>query len=350
MTTSQSASLVRKDRLKRGNHHMEPKAPLTGGGEAPTERTGFFTPFPQAAIRATRVLVIGDVMLDRYWFGEVERISPEAPVPVVRVARREDRLGGAANVARNVAALGAEVTLAGLTGADEAGEVIQTLAQAAGICTHLVQDTTLHTTLKMRVLGRQQQLLRVDFEQSPHAQRLETMYTQAQELMAGHDVVVLSDYAKGALMGVQDLIARARQAGKTVLVDPKGSDYARYRGATVMTPNRSELRDAVGRWQSEDDLQQRAQDLRTRLQLHALLVTRSEEGMTLFTDEGRAHFPAHAHEVFDVSGAGDTVLATLAVMHAAGASWSEAAQWANRAGGVVVGKLGTSIVTAEELT
>jgi len=306
--------------------------------------------FPKKAVRAARVLVVGDVMLDRYWFGEVERISPEAPVPIVRVARREDRLGGAANVARNIAALGAQTTLFGAIGTDEAGQALLTLARAAGITACLTQDDGRDTTVKMRVLGRQQQLLRMDFEEAPDARAVRALHKAVERHIAEHDVVVLSDYAKGTLTRVRQLIAMARDAGKPVMIDPKGSDYARYRGATVMTPNRAELMQAVGRWQSEEDLQERAQALRARLRLTALLLTRSEQGMTLFTDEGRAHFPAHAQEVFDVSGAGDTVLATLAVMRAAGLGWSEAVQWANRAGGIVVGKLGTSIVTAEELT
>jgi len=300
-------------------------------------------------IHGARVLVVGDVMLDRYWFGEVERISPEAPVPIVRVARREDRLGGAANVARNIVALGAQASLCGFIGADEAGKTLLALVRAAGIQSCLVQDDRRETTVKMRVLGRQQQLLRMDFEaQSDHA-AVQRVHDAVKQCIAAHDVVVLSDYAKGILTQVQQLIAMAQEVGKPVMIDPKGSDYARYGGATVMTPNRAELVQAVGHWQSEDDLQARAQALRAKLRLEALLLTRSEQGMTLFTDAGRAHFPTHAQEVFDVSGAGDTVLATLAVMRAAGLDWPDAAQWANRAGGIVVGKLGTSIVTAEEL-
>jgi len=306
--------------------------------------------FPKKAVRAARVLVVGDVMLDRYWFGEVERISPEAPVPIVRVARREDRLGGAANVARNIVALGAQATLCGVIGADEAGRTLTTLARAANIAPRLVQDDKRHTTLKMRVLGRQQQLLRMDFEEAPDGRAVQMLHKDVRACIAAHDVVVLSDYAKGALTKVRQLIAMAHTAGKPVMIDPKGSDYVRYRGATVMTPNRAELTQAVGHWQAEEDLCERAQALRAKLRLTALLLTRSEQGMTLFTDQGREHFPAHAQEVFDVSGAGDTVLATLAVMRAAGLDWSDAAQWANRAGGIVVGKLGTSIVTAEELT
>ncbi|ADP15058.1 D-beta-D-heptose 7-phosphate kinase [Achromobacter xylosoxidans A8] len=305
--------------------------------------------FPAEAISHSRVLVVGDVMLDRYWFGEVERISPEAPVPVVRVARREDRLGGAANVARNVAALGGHVTLVGVLGEDEAGDSVRRLSAEAGIQAELVADPSLHTTLKMRVLGRQQQLLRVDFEQHPAQAALDNVDAAFARHLANHDIVVLSDYAKGVLTRVESLIALARNAGVPVLVDPKGHDYARYRGATLVTPNRSEMQEAVGRWNAEAELTDRAQRLRADLDLEALLVTRSEQGMTLFTAAGRDHIDAQAHEVFDVSGAGDTVLATLAVSRAIDLPWVEAMGWANKAGGIAVGKLGTSIVTAAEL-
>lgn len=307
-------------------------------------------PFPADAVSRVKILVVGDIMLDRYWFGEVERISPEAPVPVVKVVRREDRLGGAANVARNIVALGAKASLLGVVGEDEAGTRVRDLAREAGINACVVADAEAPTTLKMRVLGRQQQLLRVDFEQGPGPASLARMEDQARQLLVQHDLLVLSDYAKGSLGQVEALIAAAREAGVPVLVDPKGHQYRRYQGATLITPNRAEMREAVGLWQDEDDLSGRAQGLREQLGLEALLVTRSEQGMTLFTQEGREHIDAHAHEVFDVSGAGDTVLATLAVMRATGLSWIDAVRWANRAGGIVVGKLGTSVVTAGELS
>jgi len=306
--------------------------------------------FPKEAVARARILVVGDIMLDRYWFGEVERISPEAPVPVVRVVKREDRLGGAANVARNIVALGAHVTLAGLVGEDEAADSVRKLLSEAGIVFHLMTNAAHPTTLKMRVLGRQQQLLRIDFEEKPPASLLDNLRRQVESLLSGHDVIVLSDYAKGALAQVELLIALAREKGLPILVDPKGTDYERYRGATLVTPNRSEMQQAVGVWDSELELTERAQALRGKLDLEALLVTRSEQGMTLFTERGREHVEAQAHEVFDVSGAGDTVLATLAVMRAAGVDWPSAMRWANRAGGIVVGKLGTSIVTAGELS
>lgn len=307
-------------------------------------------PFPTVEQLADlKILVVGDVMLDRYWFGEVSRISPEAPVPVVKVARKEDRLGGAANVARNCVALGAQATLIGLIGADEAGEVIQALCKDKGITPYLCVDRAEPTILKLRILGRLQQLLRVDFENPPSTHVLDQLQEHFSALVASHDVVVLSDYAKGALSEVESLIALAQTHRVPVLVDPKGDDYSRYQYASSITPNRQEMQQAVGKWSDEDDLTQRAQQLRQDLSLEALLITRSEQGMTMYTDTGRAHAAAEAQEVFDVSGAGDTVLATLAVSKAAGLGWNEAMYWANKAGSIVVGKLGTSTVTAKEL-
>jgi rfaE bifunctional protein kinase chain/domain len=308
------------------------------------------TAFPTQAARKVRVLVVGDVMLDRYWFGEVERISPEAPVPVVHVGKREDRLGGAANVARNAAALGAQVTLAGIVGRDEPGAQVHAMLSEAGITPALIDDDQAHpTTLKMRVLGRQQQMVRVDFEGRPSERCVQALTDQVLAMMADFDVLVLSDYDKGALMQVTTLIDRAASLQIPSLVDPKGQDYSRYRRASLVTPNRSEMQQAVGSWQDEAELTQRAEQLRSQLELQALLVTRSEQGMTLFVSQARHHVDAMAQEVFDVSGAGDTVLATLAVVRATGASWSDAMRWANRAGGIVVGKLGTSTVTVDEL-
>lgn len=306
--------------------------------------------FPAQAISQVKVLVVGDVMLDRYWFGEVERISPEAPVPVVHVARREDRLGGAANVARNAVALGAQVTLAGIVGRDEPGTKVHDMLTLANIQTCLVDDGDHPTTLKMRVLGRQQQMVRVDFEEMPSLNCVTSLTKQVLDLIEAHDVLVLSDYAKGTLGQVTELIAAARRLGVPTLVDPKGSDYSRYQGASLVTPNRSEMQLAVGHWADEKDLEKRAQALRVQLSLEALLVTRSEQGMSLFLEESRHDVAAQAHEVFDVSGAGDTVLATLAVIKATGATWEQAMQWANRAGGIVVGKLGTSTITTKEMT
>jgi len=298
---------------------------------------------------ATRILVVGDVMLDRYWFGDVNRISPEAPVPVVHVAKTEERLGGAANVARNVSALGASAGLLGVVGQDEAGDAIARLLGDSTICNYLQRDAATSTIIKLRVIGRQQQLLRIDFEQAPADGALRNKLAQFGSLLSGYDVVVLSDYAKGSLVDVAAMIRLARQAGKTVLVDPKGEDFSCYAGASVLTPNKAEFRAIVGAWKDEAELTAKAQQLRTELQLEALLLTRSEEGMTLFSAQGVSHVPAMAREVYDVSGAGDTVIATLAAMLGAGLPLEQAVSYANRAGGIVVGKLGTATVTIAEL-
>ncbi len=300
-------------------------------------------------LSSRRLLVVGDVMLDRYWFGEVDRISPEAPVPVVRVRTTEERLGGAANVARNVVSVGARAGLLSVVGADEAGAALSRLIDAAGIAAHLHTDPTLATTVKLRVIGRRQQMVRVDFENVPVAEVLSQHLDQFSSLLPQYDAVVLSDYGKGGLAHIVSMIERSRAAGRPVLVDPKGDDYARYAGATVITPNRAELREVVGRWKSEADLTARAQKLRQELRLQALLLTRSEEGMTLYDDEGEWTVPAQAREVFDVSGAGDTVVAILATMLAAQLPLREAVAIANRAGGIVVGKFGTATVSYEEL-
>jgi rfaE bifunctional protein kinase chain/domain len=299
---------------------------------------------------ATRVLVVGDVMLDRYWFGDVSRISPEAPVPVVKVEKMEERPGGAANVARNCAALGAKTTLLSVVGADEAGQSLTRLMTDSGITASLLEDAQLSTTVKLRVLGRQQQLLRIDFENSPDHEVLKAKLAEYAQRLPDTDVVILSDYGKGGLAHIGEMIRMAQAAKKPVLVDPKGDDYARYTGATLLTPNRSELREVVGRWKDDKDLTNRAQALREELGLEGLLVTRSEEGMTLFTAKGTSHEPAQAREVYDVSGAGDTVIATLAVMLGSGSDMPTAMQLANKAAGVVVAKLGTAICTLEELT
>jgi rfaE bifunctional protein kinase chain/domain len=296
-----------------------------------------------------RVLVVGDAMLDRYWHGAVERISPEAPVPVVKVSREEERIGAAANVAYNVSTLGAQASFLGVVGDDEPGHRLEKLLQETGIRTLLKRDPALRTTVKLRVIGRQQQLLRMDFENEPDHEILAMQNESFAQLLPQQDAILFSDYGKGGLAHIPAMIAQARAAKKPVLIDPKGSDYARYRGATVITPNRAELQDVVGRWNGEDDLRRRAQELRSSLDLDALLVTRSEEGMTLFDAQGELHVKAQAREVFDVTGAGDTVIATLATMVAAGLGLREALPIANRAGGIVVGKFGTATVSYEEL-
>ena len=296
-----------------------------------------------------RVLVAGDVMLDRYWFGDVSRISPEAPVPVVRIERTEERPGGAANVARNAAALGATVGLLSVVGEDDAGRALERLVGADGIRASLHRDATIATTVKLRVIGRQQQLLRIDFETAPSHEVLAYKLSEFETSLANYDVVVLSDYGKGGLTHIERMIAAARTRGRTVLVDPKGDDYARYRGANVVTPNRNELREVVGRWKDEGDMTARAQRLRADLAVDALLVTRAEEGMTLYREGNAQHERAKAREVSDVTGAGDTVIATLAVMLACGADLPEAMHVANHAAGIVVGKLGTAVVYPDEL-
>ena len=302
-----------------------------------------------ADLSAARLLIVGDVMLDRYWFGDVARISPEAPVPVVKVQRSEERPGGAANVARNVAALGAQVGLLSVVGDDEAGRSLQHLLEASGIDVSLHIDPAISTTVKLRVIGRQQQLLRIDFETSPSHEVLRAKLLEFESRLPACDAVILSDYGKGGLAHIAELIRLARDAGKKVLVDPKGDDFSKYAGATVVTPNRAELRAVVGRWHDEEELARKAEALRASLGLQALLVTRSEEGMSLFHAGGALHEKAVAREVFDVSGAGDTVIATLAVMLAGGAAWAAAVQAANVAAGLVVGKLGTAVVGRAEL-
>ena len=306
-------------------------------------------PTPRIDFSHARVLVAGDLMLDRYWFGDVQRISPEAPVPVVRVTRSEERLGGAANVAFNAATLGVRVALVGVVGEDEPGRRIEALARERGIELRVAHDPQLATTIKLRVIGRQQQLLRVDFEQSPGESVLARTLDAVRAAIDQADVLVLSDYGKGALAQIDRIVALARAAGRIVIADPKGDDYARYAGVTVLTPNRAELRQVVGGWRDEADLIGRAQALRRSLDVRHLLLTRSEEGMTLFSEEGVLHVVARAREVYDVSGAGDTVVAVLASMLAAGRPIAEAVDLANRAAGIVVGKLGTAAVTPEEL-
>ncbi len=303
----------------------------------------------RAQLGASRVLVVGDVMPDRYWFGDVNRISPEAPVPVVHVTRSEERLGGAANVARNAATLGAQSSLLCVLGDDEPAQKLIELLAHSNVAAHVQRDPGLATTIKLRIVSRQQQLIRIDFESLPTHEVLLAGLARFDALLPTHDVVLLSDYAKGGLTHVEKMIANARAAGKTILVDPKGDDWARYRGASVITPNRAELREVIGRWQSEADLEQRVSALRNELDIAALLLTRSEEGMTLFTAGAVVHEPAQAREVYDVSGAGDTVIATLAAMLGAGLSLQEAMAIANRAAGVVVAKLGTATVEYHEL-
>jgi rfaE bifunctional protein kinase chain/domain len=300
-------------------------------------------------ISKARVLVVGDVMLDRYWFGDVVRISPEAPVPVVLVKREDYRLGGAANVAWNCKELGARTRLLSVVGRDEPGQKLEALLKQKGIEASLHRDAKLDTTQKLRVIGRRQQLLRIDFEKPPSREVLASKLKEFKQALADCDVVILSDYGKGGLAHIAEMIRSARRAGRRVLVDPKGDDYARYKGASILTPNVAELREVVGRWTDEKDLRARAQALRAKLGLEALLLTRGEEGMTLYTQRNPLTIKAEAREVFDVTGAGDTVISALAVMLGAGASLENAVRAANRAAGIVVGKLGTATVSRAEL-
>ncbi|NDE40756.1 MAG: D-glycero-beta-D-manno-heptose-7-phosphate kinase [Betaproteobacteria bacterium] len=300
-------------------------------------------------IQQASVLVVGDVMLDRYWYGNVERISPEAPVPVVRITREEERQGGAANVAYNVVSLGAKASLLSVVGDDEASRKLEALVAATGIETHFGRDPDLKTTVKLRIIGRQQQLLRLDFENTPKTELLASQTASFARLLKEHRVVLFSDYGKGGLAHVSDMIAQARALGKPILIDPKGSDFSRYREATVITPNRAELQQVIGPWLTEAELQDKCQNLRQKLGLEAILLTRSEEGMTLFDAQGAEHVSAQARDVFDVTGAGDTVIATLATAVAAGLSLRQALPLSNRAGGLVVGKFGTAALSYEEL-
>ena len=302
------------------------------------------------AFERARILVVGDVMLDRYWSGQTSRISPEAPVPVVHVKASEERPGGAANVALNIASLGGQAMLLGYVGNDEAGRSLDATLQARGVQTRFVALDNAPTITKLRVLSRHQQLIRLDFEEGFAGQDHTALLRHFSELLAAADVVVLSDYRKGTLEQARELIALAQAAGKPVVVDPKAQDFATYQGATVITPNLAEFREAVGEWADEADLVQRGQTLLTRCGLGNLLITRSEQGMTLLR-EGIAPYnlPTRAREVFDVTGAGDTVVAVLAASMAAGLAVEQAMALANLAAGIVVGKVGTATVSVPEL-
>ena len=303
----------------------------------------------KAKLNNQRVLVVGDVMLDRYWFSEVTRISPEAPVPIARINKTEVRPGGAANVARNIASLGGNVTLLSVVGNDEAAHDIETILTKAGVTHILRRDKSIDTIVKLRVLARNQQLIRIDFEKTPSHEILLEILNDYENMIDDFDVVVLSDYGKGGLIHTMKMIELAKKHNKPILVDPKGSDYTKYSGATIITPNKSELRDATGDWSNEEELTTKALKLKQEMNLTYLLVTRSEDGMTIFTDTDTTTYPTVAQEVFDVSGAGDTVIATLALMLANNIDIHQAVQIANIAAGIVVGKIGTATVNKQEL-
>ncbi len=303
----------------------------------------------QEALLNAKILVVGDVMLDRYWYGSVERISPEAPVPIVQVDKEEDRIGAAANVAYNIVSLGANASLLSVIGDDSVGRELQQLIVNSGIEAFLRFDQEMKTTVKLRVIGRHQQLIRIDFESPPQKEVLASLTDLFTQLLPQQDCILFSDYGKGGLAHISTMIGLAKSANKTVLVDPKGKDYSKYAGADLITPNKSELIAVIGNWKTEQELSEKAQNLRQSLQLKNLLLTRSEEGMTLFDEQGTMHIAAQAREVFDVTGAGDTVIATLASLVGSGISIREAVPLANKAGGIVVGKFGTATISYEEL-
>lgn len=296
------------------------------------------------------VLVVGDVMLDRYWHGPTSRISPEAPVPVVKVNMVEERPGGAANVAMNIASLGARSSLIGLTGIDDAANALTSSLETVNVCCDFVAIPTHPTITKLRVLSRNQQLLRLDFEEGFDDVDVQPMLERIEKALPNIGALVLSDYAKGALSKIQKMIALANQVGVPVLIDPKGNDFERYRGATLLTPNMSEFEAIVGRCNDNSDVEEKGRTLLESLDLTALLITRSEQGMSLIRrDAAPLHLPTQAQEVYDVTGAGDTVIGVLAASIASGCPLHEACALANAAAGVVVGKLGTSTVSPIEL-
>ncbi len=296
------------------------------------------------------VAVVGDVMLDRYWKGQSNRISPEAPVPVVRVTNREDRPGGAANVALNLSSLGVPCELIGIVGEDEAAEKLEKIMREQNITPNFVFSGKHPTITKLRILCRNQQLLRLDFEDPLEDIPQDKFFSAVDKIDPKTKVLICSDYGKGTLNTVSDIIKKARALGMIVLIDPKGTDFERYRGATMLTPNMSEFEAVVGKVKDNQDLEQKALDLIAKFDLDCLLVTRSEDGMSLIRPNLPAvHLPTRAQEVYDVTGAGDTVIATLGASLAQGLDIVDACEIANRAAGIVVGKLGTSTVSPKEL-
>lgn len=299
---------------------------------------------------AINALVVGDVMLDRYWFGNVDRISPEAPVPVLAVQKEEARAGGAANVAHNILALGANTNLLSVVGDDDAGREIRRIIDSYGATTSLLVDPSVKTIVKLRMVAQNQQLLRADFDQQPSEETLAQCLVSFEKALEQAHVVILSDYGKGGLLHVSTMIEMAKAKGLPVIVDPKGNDYSRYHGATLITPNLKEFEAVAGSVSSEQDFESKARALRDKLSLEYLLVTRSEKGMSLFGDDGaHIHSPARAIEVYDVSGAGDTVIALMALAMVSDFSNAERLDLANTVAGIVVGKLGTAVASIEEV-
>ena len=302
------------------------------------------------ALEHGRVLVVGDVMLDRYWHGGTSRISPEAPVPVVRVENADDRPGGAANVALNIAALGAQVSLAGVVGNDDNAELLARQLSDSKVSTYFQCSDDIPTITKLRVMSRNQQLLRLDFEQRLDGVDTTDLLAQVEQALPDCDVMILSDYGKGTLNQVEKLISLARGQGKRVLIDPKGSDFSKYRGASLITPNLTEFEAIVGPCSSDEELSRRGEALRAELELEALLITRSEKGMTLIGDgQAPLHLPTRAQEVFDVTGAGDTVIGLMGLALASGHELAEAMMLANLGAGLVVAKPGTATLSIAEL-
>ena len=300
-------------------------------------------------LASVHILVVGDAMLDRYWFGEVSRISPEAPVPVVHTRHTEERLGGAANVAANIASLGGQTTLLSVIGDDADGARLKALLKEKGIDDQTIADTKARTTVKLRVMAQNQQLLRIDFEELLQKEPRNMLHSALAALLPQVNTVIFSDYAKGSLVDIEELIALCRQGEKKIIVDPKGKDFYRYRHANFLTPNRSELAAIIGHWENENILREKVAALIEALSLEGLLLTRSEEGMSIFLRNGAHHIAAQAREVYDISGAGDTAIAVFALFASVGFSWLDAATWANRAAGIAVGKSGTATLSLQEL-
>lgn len=297
-----------------------------------------------------RALVVGDVMLDRYWFGSVDRISPEAPVPVLAVKSVEERAGGAANVAHNLLALGAKANLLSVVGDDEAGREITRIVEGYGATNSLKVDDSINTIVKVRMMSQNQQLLRADFEQSPSEEILAQCLEGYDDALSNADVVILSDYGKGGLKHVAQMIDAAKHRAIPVIIDPKGQDYSRYKGASLITPNMKEFEAVMGSSVSESEFVIKAKQLRSDLDLDYLLVTRSEKGMSMFAKDGsQIDSPATALEVYDVSGAGDTVIALMALVLVSDMSNQQRLELANLVAGIVVGKLGTAVANIDEV-
>jgi len=301
-------------------------------------------------IARTKVLVVGDAMLDRYWYGDVERISPEAPVPVVSVREAKELPGGAANVARNARSLGAACTLFSITGADREADTLERLLGEESIRCHLERDRLLNTTVKLRVISRHHHLVRIDFDSPVSKDARVKLLDHYLKSVSDYDLVIVSDYGKGGLGYIQEMIQAAREASRPVIIDPKGDDYSAYRGANLITPNRKEFETVAGRFRDNDDLEQRAMKLASDLDLGGVLVTRGEEGMSLIQRKSAPlHIPARAREVFDVTGAGDTVIASIGCALATKSTLETAVQLANVAAGIVVGKLGAATASPGEI-